>query len=678
MVRIPAARRLGALALASSVIALGAAASARAEGEAAAHAAPAVVAAQETAPVTPTPVTIEALPPSETPAAVAPEPPPPAAPVAVAAPVAPVPVSDPILVAVRDRLTKPVAGADKADMAALTAFYAARTTGPVWVADGKFSAAAEGAMGALRTADDWGLEAKAFALPELAASADAAAQAQAEVTLSASILKYARYASGGRVDPSTLSRVNDQRGTFADPAKVLEGVSATSTPGAYLEALHPQHPQFLKLREVLVKLRHDEPAKAPEPAPEPAAAKFTLAPGPALKPGVKNADIAAIREHLGVAVGEAGEETYDKPLVKAVKAFQEEHGLNANGMISNATRAALSGGVGKVKVASGPTNPAKEMERIALNMERWRWLPADLGSFHIENNIPEFVTRVYDGGKLVHQEKIVVGKPDTPTSVFSANMQFVIFAPEWGVPDSIKVKELLPYLRRKTTQDADFFGIGQQVSDTRILQRQNLRVSYNGKPVDASQIDWSRADPRAYQFIQASGGQNVLGVVKFRFPNRHDIYMHDTPQRDLFNETRRAYSHGCMRVHNPEQLAAVILAHDRGWTPERVNSQIASHQNLEVKVEKQFPVHVTYFTARVDESGKLLTFNDLYGHDAKLVAALAGRPVQLEPVASTAISRDDGTLEPGVPGGKQARNRKGSPKQEEAGLGGLLNGLFGN
>ena len=674
MLRLPAVRRLGALALTSSAIALWAMPAAHAAGEAVA-AAP-VVAVQEPAPVTPTPVTIEALPPGETPAAVATEPPPPAAaPVTDAGPVAPVPVSDPILVGVRERLAKPGAGADKADAAALTAFYATRSAGPVWIADGKFTPRAEAAIAALRTADDWGLEAKSFTLPELSPSADVAGQAQAELTLSASILKYARYASGGRVDPSTLSRVNDQRGTFADPTKVLEAVSATSKPDAYLEALHPQHPQFQKLHEALGKLRHGEPAKAAEPLPEPA--KLTLEPGPALKPGMKHADIAAIRKHLGVAAGDAGDEVYDKPLVKAVKAFQEEHGLNANGVISSATRAALSGGAGKVKVASGPTNPAKEMERIALNMERWRWLPADLGSFHIENNIPEFATRVYDGGRLVHQEKIIVGKTDTPTSVFSANMQFVIFHPEWGVPDSIKVKELLPSLRRKVQGD-DFFGVGPTVSDTRVLQRHNLRVSYNGRPIDAAQVDWTRVDPRAYTFIQPAGGQNVLGVVKFRFPNRHDIYMHDTPQRELFNETTRAFSHGCMRVHNPARLAEIILAHDRGWTPERVANQIASHQSLEVKVDKQFPVHVTYFTARVDETGKLQTFNDLYGHDAKLVAALAGKPVQLEPVASTAISRDE-TILPGAPGGKQSRYRKGGPApQTEAGLGGLLNGLFGN
>ncbi len=676
-------RRMSAVALASSAIALSAAWPGVAAEEAGTPQQPPVLAepspvraAPEPSPVTPTPVTIEVLPPSETPAPVASEPPPPAAPpVTVAVPATPAPAHDPVLVAVRDLLAKPVAGADKADQVALTAFYATRTQGPVWLAEGKFTPNAEAVMAVLRNADDWGLEAKSFARPELGTASDASALAQAEVTLSASVLKYARQASGGRVDPSTLSRVNDQRGTFADPAAVLAGVSQAAKPAAYLEALHPAHPQFQLLHEALVKLRHAEPAKTV--APEPEAPKLTLEKGPSLKPGANNPDIASIRKFLSVPAGDAGETVYDKPLVAAIKAFQEEHGLNANGVISNATRNALNGGAGKIKVAAG-TNPARDIERIVLNMERWRWLPADMGAFHIENNIPEFATRVYDSGKIVHQEKIIVGKTDTPTSIFSANMQFVIFHPEWGVPDSIKVKELLPSLRHKTSQGDDFFGLGQTVSDTRVLQRHNLRVSYNGRPVDASQIDWTKADPRAYSFIQPAGGQNVLGVVKFRFPNRHDIYMHDTPQRELFNDNVRAFSHGCMRVHNPARLAEVILAHDRGWPAERVASQIASHQSLEVKIEKQFPVHVTYFTARVDENGKLQTFNDLYGHDAKLAAALAGKPVQLEALQSTAVSRDE-TLSPGVAGGKQGKNRKGAPaKQEEAGLGNIFQGLFGN
>ncbi|MEQ1696493.1 MAG: L,D-transpeptidase family protein [Hyphomicrobiaceae bacterium] len=624
----------------------------------------AVAAVESPAMAVPVAPSVEQLTPGETPAAVAAEPPPPPAPIVTAAPAVIAPVTDPVELAVRERLAKPIAGVDKADMAALVAFYAARTQGPVWTKDGQFTAPAQSVMTALRRANDWGLDAKAFVLPTISAGADTAALADVEIQLATAILKYARQASGGRVDPSSLSRFNDLRGTFANPAAVLTGIATAAKPDVYLEGLHPQHPQFQKLHEALVKALHGGPHKA-EAASEPA--KLALAAGPDIKPGAKHDDIALIRTHLGVAATAGSETTYDKPLVAAVKAFQEERGLKVNGIISAATRTALNGGDAKKKQAAA--DPAKEVERIALNMERWRWMPVDMGRFHILNNVPEMTTRVFKDGQIIHQEKIIVGKTNTPTSLFSANMQFVIFHPEWGVPDSIKLKEILPSLKRKTASEDSFFGLGPTVSDTRVLKKHNLRVSQNGRVVDASQIDWTKADPRAYSFIQPAGGTNVLGVVKFRFPNRHDIYMHDTPQRDLFSQSVRAFSHGCMRVNNPRRLAEVILAEDRGWSAEKVGSALAGGSQ-EVKMERPFPVHVGYFTARVDEDGKLRTFADLYGHDSKLASALAGKPVRLEDPAAASGSE---------PVAQAPKPKKGAqPVKQEASLGDVLNGLFGN
>ncbi len=647
---------------------------------------PAAVAANDgpgVAPVaveaTPLAPAAEILTPGETPAPVAIDPPKPAEPAVIATPAVVVPVSDPVLIAIRERLTQPVSGVDKADMAALIAFYAARVEGPVWVKNGTFTASAQATMATIKAADDWGLEAKAFALPELANGADASAQADGEVALSRAILKYARQASGGRIDPSTLSRVNDMRGTFAVPSAVLAGMAATANPVDYLQALHPAHPQFRRLQQALMTARHgasDPVVVAPTVDP----IKLSLPPGPSVKPGADHPDVALVRSYLAVPASAGSETVYDSVLVSAVKTFQQDHGLKATGVLSAPTRTALNGASGgsdkgKKKLAA---DPARDIERIVLNMERWRWLPTDMGRFHILNNVPEYQTRVFKDGQIVHQEKIIVGKSDTPTSVFSANMQFVIFHPEWGVPDSIKMKEILPSLRHKTSSGDDFFGLGAQVSDTRVLQRHNLRVSYNGRPVDASKIDWTTTDPRAYSFIQPAGGTNVLGVVKFRFPNRHDIYMHDTPQRDLFSNTTRAFSHGCMRVNNPRRLAEVILAEDRGWTPEKVGNALAGSGSQEIKMEHPFPVHVAYLTAWVDENGRLQTFADIYGHDAKLAAALAGRPVKLEDPTTAPVAEG---MEPtsGRSGQKRpVRGMGGPPPKETAGLGGLLEGLFGN
>ena len=177
-------------------------------------------------------------------------------------------------------------------------------------------------------------------------------------------------------------------------------------------------------------------------------------------------------------------------------------------------------------------------------------------------------------------------------------------------------------------------------TDTRVLQRHNLRVSYNGKPVDASQVDWQSVDIRRFTFIQPAGPTNVLGGIKFRFPNKHDIYMHDTPQRDLFEKTVRAYSHGCIRVQNPGRLAEILLEEDKGWSAAHVRNLLAQGGNNEVTLTKQIPVHITYFTVMVGDDGRLQSFGDLYGHDNRVAVGAwrAGRcrwrrrPLRLRPV----------------------------------------------
>jgi L,D-transpeptidase YcbB len=314
MVSVDCIRRVGLVALACSTMALAAVTSARAADDApsapvvaapapeaaptaeqtiAAPAAPTAVAAVEPTPSAPA----EILTPGETPAPIAAVPPPAAEPVAVAAPPA-VPVADPVLIAVRERLARPVPGIDKADQAALVAFYATRTEGPAWTRNASYTAPAQAVLATLQSADDWGLDAKAFVVPPLVANANDRALADADIALSAAVLKYARQASGGRVDPSTLSRFNDLRGTFADPPAVIAGVTATKRPDVFLQALHPQNPQFMLLREALVKARHGGAPKV-EAAPEPV--KLSLASGPAVKPGASHPDVAAIRSRFAIA-----------------------------------------------------------------------------------------------------------------------------------------------------------------------------------------------------------------------------------------------------------------------------------------------------------------------------------------------------------------------------------------
>lgn len=270
---------------------------------------------------------------------------------------------------------------------------------------------------------------------------------------------------------------------------------------------------------------------------------------------------------------------------------------------------------------------AGDIQRIEVNLERWRWLPDDLGDFHVENNIPEQLTRVYEDGRIVLTEKIVVGKTSSPTPVMSADMQFVIFHPSWGVPSGIKSNELGPMLKRAALRNQEFFGGGDNVS--RALGRHQLKVSLNGRDVNPDSIDWSRVDVRQFHFTQPPSAQNVLGVVKFRFPNKYDVYMHDTTERHLFGAGLRAFSHGCMRVQNPIRLAEAILGHDKGWSADKVRAFVPGGRTSDITLGKPVPVHLTYFTASVDDAGALHTFGDLYGMDSRVASALAGKAVAI-------------------------------------------------
>ena len=236
-------------------------------------------------------------------------------------------------------------------------------------------------------------------------------------------------------------------------------------------------------------------------------------------------------------------------------------------------------------------------------MERWRWLPADLGEFYVWDNVPEFLTRVVKNGKIDpyrqdHRRSADRGR----RRAFSADMKTIVFRPSWGVPDGIKTKELAPLLRKSS--GGGFFGIfGGGYSAQAVLDAYELRAYVNGRQVDANSVDWGNVDIRRYNFQQPPGPKNVLGDVKFMFPNSHDVYMHDTPERNLFARSFRGLSHGCMRVHEPRRLAEVLLAEDKGWSEAKVGSLLNS--GGEVQLDKHIPVHVTYFTARVDDKGKL-------------------------------------------------------------------------
>lgn len=307
--------------------------------------------------------------------------------------------------------------------------------------------------------------------------------------------------------------------------------------------------------------------------------------------------------------------------------------------------------------------PTERLLRLQVNLERWRWMPADLGAFHVWNNVPEQITRVIKDSDVIHTERIVVGKPGHSTPVMSADMLYVMFHPSWGVPNGIKTNEIGPQLRRASARNETLFdslGFGGAAPGraSAILARHQLRAFHNGKEVNADQVDWRSADVRQFTFTQPPSNKNVLGVVKFRFPNKYDVYMHDTQDRHLFTHPVRAYSHGCMRVQNPVRFAAVLLGHDKGWSEEKVQAFVPGGRSADITLTTPIPVHLTYFTASVDESGKVQMHGDIYGSDARIASALAGKPVALaaavklaaQPTtASRSIRTATGATRVGVP-----------------------------
>ncbi|MBC8014108.1 MAG: L,D-transpeptidase family protein, partial [Methyloceanibacter sp.] len=267
----------------------------------------------------------------------------------------------------------------------------------------------------------------------------------------------------------------------------------------------------------------------------------------------------------------------------------------------------------------------RDMQRIIVNMERWRWMPEDLGALYVQINIPEFMVYIVKNGKTIQTEKVVVGKPVYATPVFSADLKSIVFNPEWTVPSTIIREDLLPRLRGG---GGGFFGGGSS-----ILKQHKLNVNYNGKRVDPGSIDWNRVNMGAISFTQAPGPTNVLGKVKFLYPNRHSVYMHDTIKRELLNRDVRAEGHHCPRVANPGKVAATILAEDKGVPQAEIDRLLANGYNSAVTLNHRVPVHSTYFTAAVDGEGKVQSFADIYGLDGATAAAILGKEAKAEAVA---------------------------------------------
>src|SRR6266542_919013 len=456
----------------------------------------------------------------------------------------------------------------KKERAAIEAFYARRGYAPLWVANGAKTIRAQAMLSRLKKAELDGLDPTDYPIPDFRVAAGRPdALAEAELRLNTSVLAYARHAQTGRVHHSRISADIDYHLATTEPGEVLARMASATDPGYALGSYNPPHEGFRALRAKLVELR----------------ARRLLG-GPTLRLGMRDARVPGLRERLGLA--RATDNTaYDKMLAEAVKNFQREHGLSPTGQVNSATVEAL-----KVRRSD------REAEIIRGNMERWRWLPRDLGKAHVIVNIPDYSLQVVRDGVAIWQTKIVVGKPSMPTPLISEQMKFITVNPTWNVPPSIVQNEYLPALRQNPMA----------------LARIGLRVEHN-------------RDGTIHVF-QPPGERNALGRIRFNFPNKFLVYQHDTPHKHLFAHGKRADSHGCIRVQDPLKYAEVLLSIARpqdGYTAERLHRMFGKNEQA-ITLPTPIPVHLTYQTVFVDPSGKLQVREDVYGRDAPTVAALKG------------------------------------------------------
>jgi len=484
----------------------------------------------------------------------------------------------------------------KQERTAIEAFYSSRDYEPIWVGKDGATEHAKQAINHLRHADADGMDPTDYPVPSITADGAPASLAEAELRLTQSALEYARHAQMGRVHYSRVSGDIFYEQTAPQPVDVLSKLASTKNAEEVLDSYQPPQPAYKALRKKLAEARGIKGDGGPA----------QIARGPVLelatdrksKQTVLMTDerVPMLREKLGLSAVR-DDMFYDKPLADAVAQFQKEKGLPANGRLTNQTVDALNG-----------KRHERDDQIIIANMERWRWIPRDMGKAHVVLNIPDYTLQVYNHGASIWKTRVVVGKPGVhATPLLSETMKFITVNPTWNVPPSIVYNEYLPALQQDPT----------------VLQRMGLRLEQNR---DGS-----------VHISQPPGEGNALGRIRFNFPNKFLVYQHDTPDKHLFAHPKRAYSHGCMRVQDPAKYAEVItslaLPGGRSYTQDQIKGMFG-HSEIDLRFNTPIPVHITYQTAFVDESGHLQIREDIYGRDAQTLAALKGDHRQADtPVA---------------------------------------------
>ncbi|MDX5593714.1 L,D-transpeptidase family protein [Pseudovibrio sp. SPO723] len=477
-------------------------------------------------------------------------------------------------------------------------FYSDHRYKPQWTEASGLSAAGKELLSAVRNASSHGLRAEDYLPHSYVAPTNSfagwPAQEQVELDLTLAYLQFAGDLAAGAVKPSRTGDDIYLQPTRPSNEDLFERLEKASSISALLHALQPQDPSYALLQKELKRYRDLAKTKKLVRVPS----------GPTLRAGDADSRVETIKQRLaqeGYYTGSLAtqDRQYDGDVVEAVKAFQRANGLAADGVVGRNTLAVMN------------TSIDDRVRQIEANLERLRWYDYQASGRFVDVNIASQMLRIVENGRTVHSTRVVVGKPKYKTPIFSHRISYAEVNPTWTIPRSIALKTYLPRLQK----------------DPVAVMRQGIRVFHGNREIDPRSIIWSTVQPRFFNFTlqQRPGANNALGGVKYMFPNRHAIYLHDTPSKHLFSRSSRALSHGCIRVEDPFAFGEKLFSKD-GWTQDRFAQLRQRTQDPQrINLSQKVPVHLRYFTAFIGEDGKVQFRHDIYGHDKGLIKALSAQ-----------------------------------------------------
>ena len=476
----------------------------------------------------------------------------------------------------------------------LKIFYAENQMQSIWIGTTRMSQF----LHKLKNAETDGLQTEHYPVEKLTElsqvvdKVDQQSKAIIEAWFSAYFLKYTSDLKLGRFKPREVDPELHWRTKTINKIDALRRLAQMNSVDAFFDRWQPRNPAYIVLKQTLAQYRSLQ-KKGGWPS---------VSEGAVLKPQMSDPRVSEIRARLAVtdgakiAVPDEKSFLFDEDLVLAVKNFQQRHGLDADGVVGPSTLKSMNVSI------------EERIRQIILSMERWRWMPEDYGAHFLAVNIARYKLFSIRNLRIEDEMAVVVGTPYHRTPVFSSEMKYLVINPYWNVPRSIATKELLPKLKNNAAA----------------LAAGGYEVLSGGKPVNMTATDWSAYSKQNFPFTirQKPGPKNALGTIKFIFPNRFNVYLHDTPAQTLFDKTARAFSHGCIRVSRPTDLAEWVLKETPGWNRRRIEQTLNSGKRVQVNLTKPLKVHIIYSTAWVGRDGQINFGPDIYGRDKKLYRTL--------------------------------------------------------